>query len=74
MKEIIRPTSLKYTIELPEEYLHKDIVVSVQPLSDWKRGSNECLNAIRRTAGLLAGRDIDPVEWQRKIRQEWDSR
>jgi hypothetical protein len=31
-------------------------------------------NIIKKTAGILSKRNIDPIKWQKKIRSEWDNR
>ncbi|MFP4452865.1 MAG: hypothetical protein ACLFNW_09245 [Desulfobacterales bacterium] len=72
IKEIIRPQSQQYVIEIPKEYLNTDVVVSVVPLTENTAQSDDCLSIIKRTAGILAERKIDPVKWQREIRSEWE--
>jgi hypothetical protein len=72
IKEIIRPQSQQYVIEIPKEYLNTDVVVSVVPLTENTAQSDDRLSIIKRTAGILAVRKIDPVKWQREIRSEWE--
>jgi hypothetical protein len=72
IKEIIRPQSQQYVIEIPKEYLNRDVVVSVVPLADDAKQSDDRLGIIKKTAGILAGRKINPVKWQREIRSEWE--
>jgi hypothetical protein len=72
IKEIIRPQSQQYVIQIPKEYLNTDVVVSVVPLNEDAAPSNDRLGIIKRTAGILAERKIDPMTWQREIRSEWE--
>jgi len=72
IKEIIRPRSQQYVIQIPKEYLNKDVVVSLVPLTEDAGQSDDRLGIIKRTAGILAERKIDPVTWQREIRSEWE--
>ncbi|MFO7885904.1 MAG: hypothetical protein R6U68_13890 [Desulfobacteraceae bacterium] len=72
IKQIIRPQSQQYVIQIPKEYLNKDVVVSVAPLTEDTAQSDDRLGIIKRTAGILADRKIDPVAWQREIRSEWE--
>ena len=72
IKEIIRPRSQQYVIQIPKEYLNKDVVVSLVPLTEDAGQSDDRLIIIKRTAGILAERKIDPVTWQREIRSEWE--
>ena len=72
IKEIIRPQSQQYVIKIPKEYLNKDVVVSVVALAEDAAQSDDRLGIIKRTAGILAERKIDPVKWQREIRSEWE--
>ncbi len=72
IKQIIRPRSQQYVIQIPKKYLNKDVVVSVVPLTEDAGQSDDRLDIIKRTAGILAERKIDPVTWQREIRSEWE--
>lgn len=35
---------------------------------------NDKQDAIRKSTGILAGKNIDPLKWQDDIRSEWDER
>ncbi|MDZ7831077.1 MAG: hypothetical protein U5L07_04960 [Desulfobacterales bacterium] len=74
IKEIIRPTTQNYTIKLPKEYLNQDIMIQVSPVLPTENKIDERIDIIRKTSGILAGKNIDPVKWQQKIRAEWEDR
>jgi len=35
---------------------------------------NDKQDAIRKSTGILTGKNIDPLKWQDDIRSEWDER
>lgn len=74
IREIIRPKTQSYTITIPKEYLNKEVEILVLPLSSEKILSDQRIEIIRKTSGILADRKVDPVRWQKKIRDEWDNR
>jgi len=74
IKEIIKPQSQRHTIEIPKEYLNQDIMILVMPLAADEAKAGDRLNIIKKTSGILSKRNIDPIEWQKKIRSEWDNR
>jgi hypothetical protein len=74
IRKIIRPTAQNYTIKLPKEYLNKDIVIQVSPVMPTNGENHKYIDIIRKTSGILAEKNIDPIEWQKKIRAEWEDR
>jgi len=74
IREIIRPQTQSYIIEIPKEYLNREVEILVFPLSSTKLHSDQRDNIITKTSGILSGKKIDPVIWQRQIRSEWDNR
>jgi len=74
LKEIIRPQSQKYTIEIPKEYLNQNVMILVLPLSGDTRLDDKRMDIIQKTSGILSGRNIDPLRWQKEIRDEWEDR
>ena len=76
LREIIIPKQRDYTLNIPEEYLNKRVEILVLPLDDnydeKKRDNNESI--IKKTSGILKHKNIDPIQWQRNIRSEWDDR
>ena len=72
---IIKPTKKKYLIELPEEYMNKEVEVIVFPLQSYdNKGKikNDIGQLMKKTMGILAKRNIDPLQWQKKIRNEYE--
>lgn len=52
-----------FIVELLKSYLEKqNAIIEVNKTND----------IINKTAGILAGKNINPIEWQRQIRDEWD--
>ena len=74
IREIIRPKSRSYTIDIPKEYLNRDIEILIFPLTPEKSLSNQRNDIIKKTSGILADKKINPVDWQKKIRTEWENR
>ena len=75
LREIIIPKKRDYILNIPEEYLNKRVEILVLPLDenyDEKRNNNESI--IKKTSGILNHKNIDPIQWQRNIRTEWDDR
>ncbi len=75
LRKIINLKSQKYIIHIPKEYLNRDIEILVLPYDVPQE--NQCsedngTGIVKKTAGILKGRNIDPLEWQQKIRSEWD--
>jgi hypothetical protein len=72
---IIKPTKKKYLIELPEEYMNKEVEVIVFPLQSYdNKGKikNDIGQLMKKTMGILAKRNIDPLQWQKEIRNEYE--
>lgn len=77
VREIIKPQSEVYNLHIPKEYMNQDIEILILPFSypHSKQKDNPLKSDIlKKTAGLLAGMNIDPLEWQKQIRNEWDDR
>ncbi len=37
-----------------------------------KQSKNDKMDIFSKTSGLLKSRNIDPIQWQNEIRNEWD--
>ena len=74
IREVIRPKTQSYTIDIPAEYLDKEIEIIVFPVESERQYESKRSDIVRKTSGILSGKAIDPVGWQRIIRGEWDSR
>ena len=69
LREIIRPTSEFYKIQIPKEYLNCEVEILVLPFSNNSQGSmNESENIFSKTSGILKSKNIDPLKWQEDIR------
>jgi hypothetical protein len=74
LREIITPQTQDYTVKIPAEYLNTKVEILVLPFSEDEISSVETTDLIKKTAGILADQQIDPLKWQHEIRQEWDDR
>ena len=74
LREIITPQTQDYTIKIPAEYLNTKVEILVLPFSEDKIYSVEITDLIKKTAGILANQQVDPLKWQHEMRQEWDDR
>jgi len=77
IREIIKPTSEFYNIKIPKEYINQEVEILVLPFSSEKithNRENKKADVIRKSAGIIKSKNIDPSEWQREIRGEWDDR
>ena len=72
LRKILKVKSKEYLLNLPTEYMNKTIEILVLPLENEEKEKDIKLKHIEKTAGILKDKNIDPVEWQRKIRSEWD--
>lgn len=74
IREIIKPQTRIHTIEIPKEYLNREVEILIFPISPDKTDKNRRYQLIRKTSGVISNKKIDPVMWQKEIRNEWDSR
>ncbi|OGR24922.1 MAG: hypothetical protein A2277_16805 [Desulfobacterales bacterium RIFOXYA12_FULL_46_15] len=74
IREIIKPQTQSHTIEIPKEYLNMEVEILIFPIGSTKPHSDQSDHLIRKTSGILSGRKVDPIIWQREIRSEWDNR
>jgi len=51
-----------------------EVEILIFPIDAAKRPSDQRDQLIRKTSGILSGRKVDPIIWQREIRSEWDNR
>ncbi len=76
LRQIIKPKTEKYLLNIPKEYLNKRVEILVLPYENSEDTDmpKKSTGIIAKTAGILKNKNIDPVKWQRKIRNEWDGR
>lgn len=74
LREIIIPKKRDYVIEIPAEFLNKKVEILVLPIDNESITGpvSDSYDIIEKTSGILKSRNIDPVEWQKNIRAEWD--
>ena len=74
LREIVRPRTHRYTIEIPKEYINHEVEILVSPVSEARARPDEAKDIVNATAGILADRGVNPIEWQKRIREEWERR
>jgi hypothetical protein len=74
LREIIIPQSDEYMIHIPKEYINTKVEILVLPFAypKVKEEKETKKDIFSRTAGILSSKNIDPIEWQDKMRAEWD--
>ncbi|SDN75724.1 hypothetical protein SAMN04488516_10674 [Desulfonauticus submarinus] len=66
LRKVVKVNKNTYTIQLPDEYLNQEVEIVIQPL-----GGSEFFDLSKLTSGLLADKNIEPIKWQMKMRNEW---
>lgn len=74
IREIIKPQTQNHTIKIPKDYLNRKVEILIFPIGSVKPQSNYRDQLIKKTSGILSGKKIDPLLWQKEIRSEWDNR
>ncbi len=73
LRMIIKPQSDSYNIEIPKEYINTEVEILVLPFSYEKTHSKQNDSSVfEKTAGILKSREIDPLQWQKEIRNEYE--
>ncbi|MBN2897000.1 MAG: hypothetical protein JXK05_14040 [Campylobacterales bacterium] len=71
VREIIKPTSEHYDLHIPKEYLNQEIEILILPFS-YPQQEESSSSILKETAGMLRTKGIDPVVWQRAIRDDYE--
>ena len=74
LREIITPKSQDYPLRIPAEYLNTKVEILVLPFIEKENIVDTSTDIIKKTAGILASQSIDPLEWQKEIRDEWEDK
>jgi len=82
IRKILTPTEPELKLRLPPEYLHQEVEVLVFPVNSGAETGREASSnevrlreAFHKAARVLKGKlDVDPVAWQRELRQQWQAR
>ena len=76
IREIIVPREKEYILKIPEKYLNRKVEILLLPIDieSNNKTPDTNINIIKKTAGLLKNKNIDPFKWQQNIRADWDNR
>ena len=72
VREIIKPISEIYNLHIPKEYINKRVEILILPFSYYEEKSTLNNDIFEKTLGILKNNNLDPVEWQKEIRNEWN--
>jgi hypothetical protein len=74
LRMIIKPESNSYVIDIPKEYINTEVEILVLPFTYDKTVTvkNNNKNIFEKTSGILKHKNIDPVQWQKDIRSEYE--
>jgi len=77
IREIVVPIKETCLLHIPEKYIDRRIEILILPFDrhedDIGKSRNQSRKKLlKKTAGLLRAKKIDPMAWQDQIRQEWD--
>ncbi len=74
VREIVTPQSQEYILNIPEEYIDKEIEILILPFSYPKESDEKEIkkDIFAKTSGILTSQNLDPLKWQDEIRDEWD--
>ena len=72
VREIIKPISEIYNLHIPKEYINKRVEILILPFSYHEEKSTLNNDIFEKTLGILKNNNLDPVEWQKEIRNEWN--
>ena len=70
LREIIIPKSENYSINIPKEYINQKIEILVFPLANSNEKTKQ--DILEQTAGILSLKEVDPVAWQRSLRDDYE--
>ena len=72
---IIKPESDSYNIEIPKEYINTEVEILVLPFTYNKTiiTKQNDRSIFEKTSGILKNKNIDPMQWQKDIRSEYES-
>jgi len=74
IREIIIPKSETHYINIPKEYVNKKIEILILPFDTYLGDTSQKTepNIIEQTKGLLSSFKIDPIKWQKDLRNEYE--
>ncbi len=68
IRQIIIPKEEIYNLKLPKRYINKKIEIIIKLCEEENRLPEQDLFSL--TSGILKEKNIDPVKWQREIRND----
>ncbi|MDQ7085776.1 MAG: hypothetical protein Q9M36_13085 [Sulfurovum sp.] len=73
IREIITPQSGEYILQIPKEYIDREVEILILPFSypKSKKKKSSKKDIFSKTSGILVSENIDPIAWQDEIRSEW---
>ena len=75
LREIVTPQEQDYILHIPKEYLNTKVEILVLPFVEEENEiTDNTTSYIRKTSGILSSQNIDPLAWQKMIREEWKER
>lgn len=69
--DYIVPKTSIYNLRIPDDMINSEIEIIIKR-SNRNTSKNEIEEIISNTSGILNNPALDPIEWQRKIRDEWE--
>jgi len=74
LREIIIPRSESYSISIPKEYIDQKVEILVFPLPNSSKNINKKTkqDILEQTAGILSSKEVDPIAWQKGLRDEFE--
>ena len=74
LRMIIKPDSDSYNIEIPKEYINTEVEILILPFTYDKTiiAKQSDQSIFEKTSGILKNKNIDPIQWQRDIRSEYE--
>ena len=70
--EMIKTISEIYSWHIPKGYINKRVEILILPFSYDEEKSTLNNDIFEKTLGILKNNNLDPVEWQKEIRNEWN--
>jgi len=73
-RKIIIPKSESLYIKIPKKYINQKVEILVLPFDNHIDNTSQKieLDIIKRTKGLLSSAKIDPIKWQKNLRDEYE--
>lgn len=72
VREIIRPQNENYQLHIPKEYINKKVEILILPFNEIEEEQKDGTLIDFSEYEIESFSEIkDPVEWQKKTRNEW---